>query len=87
MPGVWLDRGELQKLIDISVAQAEKNSGRNAQQIAQPIPRPSEPVEPVPYGYPERRDEEKRYEERKYDHHNGHGYGYGYGKPKSVSLG
>lgn len=88
--GVWLDRGELQKLIDLSLAEFESKSSRGSQaaerdadRVDYPQRRDTPDYEEYRSGrgndrrHEERRYDEHRYEERKYDSHAGY-----YGKPK-----
>ncbi len=68
--GVWLDRGELQKLIELSVAQAT-----TPPVVPEPPRRPDPPVPQIDWEQ-SRRYEENRYPERRHDGyygHNGHG--------------
>lgn len=70
--GIFLDRGELERLMDAEAGFYEKQ-------------RESERVEerrPEPPRYEERRPEPPRYDERKYDTDERHYSGYGYGKKK-----
>ncbi len=76
--GVWLDRGELQKLIDLSVAQVE------ASHVRSEVPRSEVPRSEVPrseprvaYEYGRPHVPEPRYEAQRPDP-----YYNGYGKPK-----
>ena len=64
--GVWLDRGELDKIIEKSVREAEP-----AAPVAQPSPIP----EARPDRYDERRPEHRRDDDRSY-HGGGHHKGY-----------
>ncbi len=95
--GVWLDRGELQKLIDLSIAQLSPAQPQPAQVVPQPIP--AHAVPPVVPGQPQYqgqyaqhqytqarpydagRYEEKRYDDKRYVDPR-YGSEYGYGKPK-----
>ena len=75
--GVWLDRGELDKIIDRSVEGeiAAEAAGPAAAAAAQQPPAPGPtaypPAQPADYGSPagygERRPDDRRYEERRYD--------------------
>lgn len=76
--GVWLDRGELDKIIDRSIDTeiAAENGGRPTT-TAPPAPQvpPQQPVATYPAQpqYGDRRYEERRHDERRYDddHHYG----------------
>ncbi len=82
--GVWLDRGELDKLIEH--ARQESASERSPEPIRQAEPRPEE------RRYDERQYADRKYEDRKYDNnrkydeqHYKRGYDQ-YGKPRKKSL-
>lgn len=88
--GVWLDRGELQKLIDFSIAQVEASSNRGnqaAEREADPgdYPKRREAPDYEEYrngrGYDSRQNDERRYDERRYEERKYDSYA-GYGKPK-----
>jgi Zn-finger nucleic acid-binding protein len=66
--GVWLDRGELDKIID----RAEAEVSRTA---APPSAPPSAPPRDVPYpppASPSYDDRERRYDDRRYDNRGGY---------------
>jgi Zn-finger nucleic acid-binding protein len=58
--GVFLDRGELERLIDAEAA-------FSAPAAAPPDPRPATPAYGSPSGYREDRDPDSRYRESRYD--------------------
>ena len=69
--GVWLDRGELDKILERQAA-FEQQSARSQQPAAQPPP-------PPPYGqmpYPQQQPPPRRYDDD--DDHYKHGGGYGH---------
>lgn len=88
--GVWLDRGELQKLIDFSISQVEMTSNRGnqpAEREADPLDYPKRHEAPdyeeyrTGRGYDSRPNDERRYDERRYEERKYDSYA-GYGKPK-----
>ena len=64
--GVWLDRGELEKLMTAS----REEGGYDA------APPPRDPRRDDERRYEDRRYEERRFDERPRDRHDGDGYGY-----------
>ncbi|ACE86069.1 TFIIB-type zinc ribbon-containing protein [Cellvibrio japonicus] len=72
--GVWLDRGELDKLLE------------RAQAEAAPAASPQAVHQPQQEQYREREYREPHYKERRPDyHHKNHDYGH-YGKPRKKSI-
>ncbi|MFB7799253.1 zf-TFIIB domain-containing protein [Isoptericola sp. NPDC056134] len=60
--GVWLDRGELDKIIERSLESEIAAEARG------PVPpAPASPGPPYPASYDERRYDDKRYDDRRYD--------------------
>jgi Zn-finger nucleic acid-binding protein len=53
--GVWLDRGELDKLIERSAQQAQAAAPAPAAVHAAPAPASAQPYPPAGYGYPHKR--------------------------------
>lgn len=73
--GVWLDRGELEKLMDVATA--------SAVQYAQPSPPPMQqpaPPQPSPWGHAPQRPPQPQYPQ--HGGHYGHGHDPYYGKKK-----
>ena len=79
--GIFLDRGELERLFDAEASFYEKSREPERQER-------SEERRPEPPRYEERRPEPPRYDERKYDSDERHysGYGGGYKKKKKSSF-
>ena len=77
--GVWLDRGELDKIIERQAA-FEQQSVRPSPQQAPAAPaygHPQQPPPPPPYGAPRRRDDDDDDDDddrRRYGHQGGGGY-------------
>lgn len=80
--GVWLDRGELDKIIDRSID--AEIAAENARPSAVAAPQPQQPVAayPVPPQYRDRRDDERRYEDRSHDERRRDHHDPRYGKKK-----
>ncbi|MBE1875326.1 zf-TFIIB domain-containing protein [Myceligenerans pegani] len=79
--GVWLDRGELDKIIDRSI------DGEIAAENTRPpaAPQPQQPLYPAQPRYDERRyDDDRRYDDRRRDHYDPR---YGKKKRKESFLG
>ncbi|SKC51437.1 TFIIB-type zinc ribbon-containing protein [Krasilnikoviella flava] len=63
--GVWLDRGELDKIIERSL---ESEIAAEARGPVPPAPAPTSPGSPYPpAGYDDRRYDEPRYDDRRHD--------------------
>ncbi|MCK9792350.1 zf-TFIIB domain-containing protein [Isoptericola sp. 4D.3] len=62
--GVWLDRGELDKIIERSL---ESEIAAEARGPVPPAPAPASPGPPLPASYDERRYDDRRYDEPRYD--------------------
>jgi hypothetical protein len=72
--GVWLDRGELDKIIDRAQPPAQQPAPQQAApQSAAPQPPPAfaQPQQPGPFSYPERQYDPRRYDDDddRYKHH------------------
>jgi Zn-finger nucleic acid-binding protein len=66
--GVWLDRGELDKIIDRSVdAEIAAETGTSPAAATSPGPPPSTPYPAQTSGYDDRRYDDRRYDERRPD--------------------
>jgi uncharacterized protein len=61
--GIFLDRGELERLIDAETAWAAR------QPVAQPQGPPAPPATQPPYQQPEYRDKEREYDQRRQSPH------------------
>ncbi|MGW8568371.1 TFIIB-type zinc ribbon-containing protein [Isoptericola sp. NPDC055881] len=59
--GVWLDRGELDKIIERSLESEIAAEARG------PVPPPTSPGPPLPASYDDRRYDGPRYDERRFD--------------------
>lgn len=68
--GVWLDRGELDKIIERSAAHEAAAAPQQQQQYQQPQPQYQQPM--PQHGH--------------YDKHHGHGYGHGHHYKKRKSF-
>jgi uncharacterized protein len=78
--GVWLDRGELDKILDRSAAMPQEGSPA-AGGWTQPAPPPPYPTNPPPSGWQGRRDDD--WDDRRDSHSGHHGYR---GKPRKHWL-
>jgi Zn-finger nucleic acid-binding protein len=81
--GVWLDRGELDKIIERSMRDVAPAANTATPQFAQPVP-PVQPVQPsqASQPYPQA---PQHYHDQRHGHDSKHGYdSHGYPRKKSV---
>lgn len=81
--GIWLDRGELDKMLDRAQAEAESFSAQQQapQQVAPPLPPQQQYSQPVPpqQQYVDPRHGQRGYDDRRRDGHSSDGR---YGDPR-----
>jgi Zn-finger nucleic acid-binding protein len=86
--GVWLDRGELEKLME--AAMDEGRASAPAAHAPPPQPGYAPPPQAQPWGGGAYRDDDRRYKDERYrddrDHRHGDDHRYGYKKKKRDSI-
>jgi Zn-finger nucleic acid-binding protein len=84
--GVWLDRGELDKIIERSMRDAAPAASATVPHVAQPVPPMQPPQAPQPYPQaPQPYYDQRHGHDDKHGHDSKHGYdSHGYPRKKSV---